>query len=61
MDIEVEEEEELPDYVISFSHSLRTVSLECPLLISLPTEEEIQAVLSRSDDCARWGLGQVGT
>ena len=41
MDIEVEEEEELPDYVISYSHSLRTASLECPLLISLPTEEEI--------------------
>ena len=43
------------------SHSLRAVSLECPLLVSLPTEEETLAVLSRSDDCARWGLGLEGT
>jgi hypothetical protein len=43
------------------SHSLRTVTLESPLLVSLPTEEETLAVLSRSDDCARWGLGLVGT
>ena len=41
-------------------HSLRTVSLECPLLVSLTTEEETLAVLSRSVDCVRWGLGLVG-
>ena len=29
------------------SHSLRTVALECPLLVSLPTEKEALAVLSR--------------
>jgi hypothetical protein len=33
------------------------VSLECPLLVSLPTEEETLAVLSKSDDCERWVLG----
>ena len=45
------------------SHTLRTVSLECPLMVSLPTEEQEEslALLSRSDDCARWGLGLVGT
>ena len=43
------------------SHFLRTVTLESPLLVSLPTEEETLAVLSRSDDCAGWGLGLVGT
>ena len=39
------------------SHSLRTVALECPLLVSLPTEEEALAVLSRAADCEGGDLG----
>ena len=43
------------------SPSLRTETLESPLLVSLPSQSETEAVLSRPGDCVRWGLGLVGT
>ena len=43
------------------SHCLKTVGLDSPLLVSLPSEDEVLAVLSRPEDCARWGLGLVRT
>ena len=51
---------QVPGHSVKGQHAVHErirVSLECPLLASLPTEEETLAVFSRSDDCARWALG----
>ena len=43
------------------SRCLRTVGLDSPLLVNLLSEDEVLTVLSRPEDCAKWGLGLVRT